>query len=101
MLDSLPYFLCSLPVAPIMAYYCRKTGDLRNPLVAGFVLFFASMFGFAFCGNNRHVALAFNAIAGVGFTAPLILLISLAQLSTPPLLCVAQRSLVVRADFDV
>lgn len=43
------------------------------------------MVGFAFSGQNGKMATAFNAIGGIGFSAPLILLLTMAQLSTPPL----------------
>lgn len=57
---------------------------IRVPLFTGFVLFTAGIVGLATIepGDSLN-ALAFAALAGIGFGAPLILVISGVQLSTP------------------
>ncbi|GAA6018948.1 hypothetical protein JCM10207_009210 [Rhodosporidiobolus poonsookiae] len=81
----LPFFLVIFVVAPFMSYYVTRTKDLKWPLTAGFLCFAVAMIGLAMSGLNGNMATAFNAVGGVGFSAPLILLMSLVQLSTPPL----------------
>lgn len=57
---------------------------IRSPLFTGFFIFTAGIVGLATIqpGNNLS-QLAFAAVAGIGFGAPLILIISGVQLSTP------------------
>ncbi|GJN88262.1 hypothetical protein Rhopal_001227-T1 [Rhodotorula paludigena] len=81
----LPFFLVIFPVAPIMSYYVTRTKDLKWPLCAGFVCFGVATIGLAMSGQNAAMATAFNGVAGIGFSAPLILLLSMVQLSAPPL----------------
>ncbi|ORY86666.1 major facilitator superfamily domain-containing protein [Leucosporidium creatinivorum] len=81
----LPFFLVIFAVAPIMSYYVTRTKDLKWPLCAGFICFAVATIGLAMSGLNGAMATAFNGVGGIGFSAPLILLMSLVQLSTPPL----------------
>ncbi|BGP71293.1 hypothetical protein NBRC10513v2_004662 [Rhodotorula toruloides] len=81
----LPFFLVIFAVAPVMSWYVTKYKDLKWPLCAGFLCFAVATIGFAMSGTNGNMATAFNAVGGIGFTAPLTLLITLVQLSTPPL----------------
>ncbi|BGP57389.1 hypothetical protein JCM8202_005031 [Rhodotorula sphaerocarpa] len=81
----LPFFLVIFVVAPIMSFYVTRTKDLKWPLTAGFTCFAVAVIGFAMSGTNGNMATAFNAVGGIGFSAPLILLVTLVQLSTPPL----------------
>lgn len=85
-----------------------KRKDLKWPLTAGFTCFAIAIIGFAMSGTNGNMATALyvcsvharqlateadivfslscsNAVGGIGFSAPLILLVTLVQLSTPPL----------------
>ncbi|BGP33028.1 hypothetical protein JCM10296v2_004817 [Rhodotorula toruloides] len=81
----LPFFLVIFAVAPVMSWYVTKYKDLKWPLCAGLLCFAVATIGFAMSGTNGNMATAFNAVGGIGFTAPLTLLITLVQLSTPPL----------------
>ena len=57
---------------------------IRVPLFTGFLLFTAGIVGFATIEPGDSLSsLAFAALAGIGFGAPLILVISGVQLSTP------------------
>lgn len=57
---------------------------IRSPLFVGFLLFTAGMVGLATIEPEDDLnALMFAALAGIGFGAPLILLIAAVQLSTP------------------
>ncbi|KAG0663204.1 hypothetical protein C6P46_002793 [Rhodotorula mucilaginosa] len=83
----LPFFLVIFVVAPIMSY-CKATATglvTGGPLTAGFLCFAVAIIGFAMSGTNKNMATAFNAVGGIGFSAPLILLVTLVQLSAPPL----------------
>ncbi|GAA5854279.1 hypothetical protein JCM9279_005106 [Rhodotorula babjevae] len=91
----LPFFLILVPVAPLMGWYVTKTKDLKWPLCAGFLLFGAGTIMLAMSGLNSAVAVAANGVAGLGFCAPLILLMSVVQLSTPPLFIGVASALVI------
>lgn len=57
---------------------------IREPLCVGFLLFTAGVVGIATLQPEDELnALIFTALAGIGFGAPLILLIAAVQLSTP------------------
>ena len=57
---------------------------IRAPLFVGFLLFTAGMVGLATIQPKDELnALIFSALAGLGFGAPLILIIAAVQLSTP------------------
>ncbi|GAA5869827.1 hypothetical protein JCM8547_005853 [Rhodosporidiobolus lusitaniae] len=81
----LPFFLVIFVVAPGMSYYSTRYKDLKGPLCVGFACFAVATIGFAMSRLNGGMATAFNAVAGIGFSAPLILLMSVVQLSAPPL----------------
>ncbi|KPV74788.1 uncharacterized protein RHOBADRAFT_53726 [Rhodotorula graminis WP1] len=91
----LPFFLILVPVAPFMGWYVTKTKDLKWPLCAGFLLFGAATVGLAMSGLNSAAGVAWNGVAGLGFCAPLILLMSVVQLSTPPLFIGVASALVI------
>jgi hypothetical protein len=68
----------------IWGYWSTRLRTIRVPLFAGFLLFTAGIVGFATIEPNDSVnALAFGALAGIGFGAPLILIVTGVQLSTP------------------
>ena len=68
----------------VWGYWSTRFRTIRAPLFAGFFLFTAGIIGLATVepGDSLN-ALAFAAIAGIGFGAPLILVVSGVQLSTP------------------
>lgn len=57
---------------------------IRSPLFVGFLLFTAGIVGFATIQpNNSTSAIIFSGLAGLGFGAPLVLIVAGVQLSTP------------------
>lgn len=81
---SQPFWIGCLITTVIWGYWSTRLRTIRSPLLAGFLLFTAGMVGFATIQPSDNFSqLAFAALAGVGFGAPLILIISGVQLSTP------------------
>ena len=68
----------------LWGYWATKRRTIRTPLFAGFFLFTAGIIGFATVQPTQSTnALCFAGLAGLGFGAPLILIITGVQLSTP------------------
>lgn len=68
----------------IWGYWSTRFRTVRAPLFAGFFLFTAGVIGLATVEPGHSVnALAFGALAGIGFGGPLILIVTGVQLSTP------------------
>ena len=79
-----PFWVGFLLSCPIYGYISTKFRMLRLPLFVGFLLFTAGIVGFATIQPDENFRpLAFAALAGVGIGAPLILIVSGTQLSTP------------------
>jgi hypothetical protein len=71
----------------IWGYLSTKFRTIREPLFAGFLIYTAGTIGFATIQPGQSTrSLIFSAVSGIGFGAPLILLVTGVQLSTPPLL---------------
>ena len=68
----------------IWGYWSTRFRTIREPLFAGFFIFTCGIIGIATIqpGDSTN-ALIFAALAGIGFGAPLILIITGVQLSTP------------------
>jgi hypothetical protein len=65
-------------------YLSTKFRTIREPLFAGFLCFTGAIFGLATIQpNDSTSAIVFSGLAGLGFGAPLILLITGVQLATP------------------
>jgi len=68
----------------IWGYWSTRLRTIRAPLFAGFLLFTAGTIGLATIEPDGSLnSLVFAALAGIGFGAPLILIITGVQLSTP------------------
>lgn len=68
----------------VYGYVSTKLRTIRGPLIAGFLIFTGGIVGFATVQpKDNTAALIFAGIAGLGFGAPLILIIAGVQLSTP------------------
>jgi hypothetical protein len=68
----------------IYGYLSTRFRSIRAPLFVGFLLLTAGIVGLATVQPKDEIsALAFTGLAGLGFGAPLILLIAAVQLSTP------------------
>jgi len=117
----LSLFLSLSPLTELRQADVTRTKDLKWPLCAGFVCFGVATIGLAMSGQNTAMATALcvasplftlctlqntdvhpacpplssNGVAGIGFTAPLILLMSVVQLSTPPLFIGVASALVI------
>jgi hypothetical protein len=80
----LPYWGFFLLTCPVWGLLSTKFRTIREPLFLGFILFTAGNIGMATIqpGDNAN-QLAFAALAGAGFGAPLILIIAGVQLCTP------------------
>lgn len=81
---SQPYWVAGLLTCPIWGWISMRYRTIREPLITGFLLLMCGTIGLATIqpGDNFN-QLAFCALSGVGFGAPVILLISGTQLSTP------------------
>lgn len=65
-------------------YASTKFRTIREPLFIGYLIFTAGIVGFATIQPSDSTnALIFSGLAGIGFGAPLILIIAGVQLSTP------------------
>ncbi|WWD19962.1 hypothetical protein CI109_104435 [Kwoniella shandongensis] len=82
----LPFYVAVLIATPFIMWYTTKTKDVKNPLIAAFAIQLVGVIGLGTCTATSYArALAFNAIMGFGFAALLMLLITIIQLSSPPL----------------
>lgn len=93
----LPFFLVITFISPLLSIYVTKTKDIKWPLTTGFAFFSAAILMFALAGENATIGLVGNAIGGIGFCAPLILVMTLVQLSTPPLFIGVASALTISA----
>jgi hypothetical protein len=81
---SQPFWIAGGFSTVVWGYASTRFRTIREPLTAGFLIFTAAMIGFATIQPNDSInAIVFAGIAGIGFGAPLILLITGVQLATP------------------
>lgn len=81
---SQAYWVAGLASALIWGYSSTRFRTIREPLFAGFLLYTAGIIGLATIEPGQGInQLACAALAGFGFGAPLILIVSGVQLSTP------------------
>ncbi|KAK0268355.1 hypothetical protein LTS00_017588 [Friedmanniomyces endolithicus] len=91
--DSNPFLLaarsqvfwiaCGLSTA-VYGFASTKLRSIRSPMFVGFLIFTAGIVGFATVQPNESTnAVAFAGLAGLGFGAPLVLVVAGVQLSTP------------------
>lgn len=68
----------------VYGYISTKLRTIRSPLLVGFLLFTAGIVGFATIQPNDSTrTVVFSGLAGLGFGAPLVLIVAGVQLSTP------------------
>lgn len=68
----------------VWGYASTRFRTIREPLLIGFVFFTGGIIGFATIQPGQSVnAVAFSCLVGIGFGAPLILVVTGVQLSTP------------------
>ncbi|KAJ5762326.1 uncharacterized protein N7511_005708 [Penicillium nucicola] len=79
-----PFWIASASSTVIYGYASVKFRTIRFPMIAGFVIFTSGIVGLATIQPGDDInALAFAALTGLGFGAPLILVIAGVQLSVP------------------
>ncbi|KAJ5885601.1 hypothetical protein N7504_011437 [Penicillium tannophilum] len=79
-----PYGIASALSTVIYGYLSVKFRTIRFPMIAGFVILTGGLVGLATIQpGDDFSSLAFSAVAGIGFGAPLILIIAGVQLSVP------------------
>ena len=80
----MPYWVGFIIGAPIYGYISAKFRVIRLPLFVGYLLFTAGIVGLATIqpGDDLN-QLVFAAVAGLGFGAPIVLIVSGVQLTIP------------------
>lgn len=79
-----PFWIASGLSTVVWGFISTKLRTIREPMFAEFLIFTAGIVGMATIQPSDSInAIAFSALAGVGFGAPLILVITAVQLSTP------------------
>lgn len=81
---QIPFWIAGAMSTVIYGFWSTKFRTIRSPMFISFVIFTCGLIGLSTIqpGNNFS-AMAFAALAGVGFGGPLILIIAGVQLSTP------------------
>lgn len=78
-----PFWLGSLTTIGY-GYWSMRYRTIRGPLITGFAIFTAGIVGLATVQPGQSLrALVFDCLGGMGFGAPLILIIAAVQLCTP------------------
>jgi hypothetical protein len=81
---QLPYWIAAAAGTILYGAWSTKRKTIRAPTMVGYILLTAGMVGFATIQPDDNLATwFFAALAGLGFGAPLILIIVGVQLSTP------------------
>ena len=79
-----PFWVACIPSTILWGYLSTRFRTIREPLFAGFLIFTAGIIGFATVQpDDSTSAIIFSGLCGIGFGAPLILIITGVQLSTP------------------
>lgn len=81
---QIPVFVASAISTVIFGYWSTKFKTIRSPMLVGFIIYTCGFIGLSTIQpENNFSAIAFAALAGIGFGSPLILVIAGVQLSTP------------------
>ncbi|KAK5693788.1 hypothetical protein LTR17_025026 [Elasticomyces elasticus] len=79
-----PFWIACMFSTLVYGYVSTKRRSIRAPMFVGFVLFTAGLIGLATIEPGHSInAIVFNGLAGLGFGAPLVLIVAGVQLSTP------------------
>lgn len=79
-----PFWVACMLTTVVWGYWSARLRIIREPLFAGFLIFTAGVVGLATIQPSQSThAIVFASLAGIGFGAPLILIITGVQLSTP------------------
>lgn len=80
----LPFWIACGISTVIYGYASTKLRSIRSPLFIGFLIYTAGIVGLATIQPSQSTnAIIFTALSGLGFGAPLILIVAGVQLSTP------------------
>lgn len=80
----LPFWIATALITMVYGFFSSRFRTIRSPLFAGFFIFTSGIVGLATIEPHSNAnAVIFAGLAGLGFGAPLILIISGVQLSTP------------------
>ncbi|KAK5722045.1 hypothetical protein LTR17_014481 [Elasticomyces elasticus] len=79
-----PFWIACACSTLVYGYVSTKRRTIRTPMFIGFVLFTAGLVGLASIEPDDSTnAIVFDGLAGLGFGAPLVLIVAGVQLSTP------------------
>ncbi|OOQ84512.1 putative siderophore iron transporter [Penicillium brasilianum] len=80
----LPFWIACAISTVIYGYASTKLRSIRSPMLVGYAIYTAGIIGLATIQPSQSTnAIVFAALAGLGFGAPLILIVAGVQLSTP------------------
>lgn len=80
----LPFWIASAISTVVYGYASTKLRTIRSPLFVGFLIYTAGTVGLAtITPSDSTRAVVFAGLSGLGFGAPLILIVAGVQLSTP------------------
>lgn len=95
---SQSFWLAAAVSVAFWGWWSSRFRTIRSPLFAGFFLLLAGMVGFATLQpGHSDSSIAFCVVAGLGFSAPLMLLIVGVQLSTPHFLIATASAVIISA----
>lgn len=93
-----PFYAVSIAFFPLLGWYTARYKEFRGPLIVGYILYLGAMIGFTqTTRNSAGAAWAFVSLCGLGFTAPIALLVAVGQLATPGAYIGAASALLVSA----
>ncbi|KAK4049357.1 hypothetical protein OIO90_005486 [Microbotryomycetes sp. JL221] len=94
----IPFYLASLPIFFVLGWYTTKFKEFRVPLACGYALYLAACAALSTADRNSgNAAWAYVALSGIGFAAPIALLVAVAQLAVPGQFLGACSALMVSA----
>ena len=95
---SQPFWVVAAPTTVMWGYASTKLRSIKITLFLGFLIFTAGLIGLATIEPGQSIsALAFSGLAGMGFSAPLILVVAGVQLSSPHHLIATATAVTVSA----
>lgn len=79
-----PFWICAGIGTVVFGLWSTKMRTIRSPMFVGFLIFTAGLVGMATVQPQHSTnAIVFDGLAGLGFGAPLILIVAGVQLATP------------------
>ncbi|KAK4049328.1 hypothetical protein OIV83_004265 [Microbotryomycetes sp. JL201] len=79
-----PFYLASIPFFFLIGWYTYKFKDFRGPLIVGYAIYVISCACLSTAGReDGKLAWVYVTLSGIGFSAPISLLVAVAQLAVP------------------